>query len=170
MSTLKVGYGTKTAYTTSGVSSLASSSTFVAGYETNEIDNTSNLYTDFLIDGFITVGTTPTANTSINIYCLGSLVSLATSAKDVFDGTASAETLTNVGVGKGFLRLVASLEVSAATSNVRLDFGAISLASLFGGNAPPFHSLFVTHNTGVNLNATGGNHAISYQGVSYANV
>jgi len=169
MTTLSIGYGTKTAYTTSGIASLASSSSLVAGYQTNEIDNTSTKFDDIIIDGFITTGTTPTINTSIVIYCIAGLVSLGTTAKDVITATAAARTLSSAGTGRGFVKLIVSLDVDTTTTARRYDFGPVSLAQRFGGTLPPFHTLFIVHNTVAALNATAGNHAISYQGINYTN-
>ncbi len=83
------------------------------------------------------------------------------------DGTDSAETLTSVGVGQGFLKLAAALNVDATTSDRDYAFGPVSVAQLFGGVLPQRWSVFVSHNTGVALNATGGNHVLKYQGVKF---
>ena len=97
MATATVNYSSNTSITC-GVASTASSTTFVAGRESSEIDNTTNKYMDAMVRGKVTVGTTPTVNTQIVVYVWGSDVSLATTAIDVLDGTDSAETLTNTGV------------------------------------------------------------------------
>jgi hypothetical protein len=83
------------------------------------------------------------------------------------DGTDSAETITSAGVGRGFLKLAAVLDVDATTSDRVYGFGPVALAPLFGGVLPTHWGVFVAHNTGVNLNATGGNHVFSYIGVKY---
>jgi len=151
------------------LASLASSSSFVAGREATAIVNTSNLYDDALLSGKIRVGTTPTINTQILIYVFAALDDAPT-YPDVFDGTDSDETLTSAGVGRGFLKLAAVLDVDATTSDRDYPFGPVSVAQLFGGHLPTRWSVFVTHNTGVNLNSTGGNHFIKYDGIQYQNV
>ena len=166
MATVAVSYSSKTDMTIT-LASLATDASLFTGREASQKDNTSDLYDDFLISGFITVGTTPTINKLILVYAIGSPVSLATTAVDVFDGTDSAETVTSAGVGSGYLRPVAQLVVDATTSNRVYPFGPVSLASLSGGVVPPFWTIFVTHNTGVNLNSTAENHAISWVGVKY---
>ncbi len=166
MATVQMTYATRTAITISPAS-IASSSTFVAGVESTEIDNSTNRYIDAILQGKITVGTTPTINTQIQIYVWGSDQSLATSALDVLDGTDSAETLTSVGIRNGLLKLAAVLDVDATTSNRVYLMGATSVRNLFGGVMPKFWGLFITHNTGVNLNATGGNHEMYYTGVEF---
>jgi len=121
---------------------------------------------DALVQGKVTVGTTPTANTNINVYVWGSDTSPASTAIDVLDGTDSDETLTNAGILYA-LKLGASISVPATTSNVTYIVQPFSVAQLFGGVVPKFWGLFVAHNTGVALNSTGGNHEFTYTGIKY---
>ena len=65
------------------------------------------------------------------------------------------------------LKLGASITVPAATSDVAYPVQPFSVAQLFGGIMPQFWGLFVAHNTGVNLNATGGNHVLNYTGIKF---
>lgn len=166
MATSNVAYGSNTAITISPAS-LATDANFLAGRESSEVDNTTNKYVDALVQGKVTVGTTPTANTYIQIYVWGANTSLGTTAIDVLDGTDSAETLTNSGVRLTMLRLGAVISVTAATSDVAYPFAPFSVAALFDGVMPKYWGLFVTHNTGVNLNATAGNHVFEYNGITY---
>lgn len=165
MATTTISYSSATTITISPAST-ASSSTWVAGRESTEVDNTTNKYDDALVQGKITVGTSPTASTLILVYVWGSDTSAGTTAIDVIDGTDSAETLTSAGVRDGFMRLGASISVDATTSDRGYPFGPFSVADLFG-QMPKYWGLFVTHNTGVNLNATGGNHAFTYTGIKF---
>lgn len=163
-STHKPAYASVSALTISPAS-LASSATFVAGRESTAVDNSSNLYDDVILSGKITVGATPTPNTQILISVFSTLDDSPT-WPDVMDGTDSAETLTSVGVGQGFLKLAAALNVDSNTSNRAYDFNGISVANLFGGTMPKRWGVFIAHNTGVALHATGGNHVINAQGVN----
>jgi hypothetical protein len=147
---------------TNAIESLATSSTWVAGYESATVDNTSNLYLDYIHDGYVTVGTTPTSGTEIRIYVVGCVD--GTNWPDVFDGTTSAETITSVGVRDGFAKLAAVMQCDSTTSNRAYPY-TFSVAALFGGVVPPKYCLFTTHNTGVNLNSTGGNQVTRYRGV-----
>lgn len=165
MPTTTISYSSPTTITCS-VASTATSSTWVAGRESTEVDNTTNKYDDALVQGKITVGTTPTASTLILVYVWGSDTSAGTTAIDVIDGTDSAETITSAGVRDGFMRLGASINVDAATSDRTYPFGPFSAADLFG-QMPKYWGLFVTHNTGANLNSTGGNHAFTYTGIKF---
>jgi hypothetical protein len=165
MATTTISYSSPTTITCS-VASTATSSTWVAGRESTEVDNTTNKYDDALVQGKITVGTTPTASTLILVYVWGSDTSAGTTAIDVIDGTDSAETITSAGVRDGFMRLGAQINVDATTSDRAYPFGPFSVADLFG-QMPKYWGLFVTHNTGVNLNSTGGNHAFTYTGIKF---
>jgi hypothetical protein len=153
----KLVYGTPTAATIT-LASLASSSTWLAGAESTAIDNTTDLFLDFLLDGKVTVGTTPTANTEIRVYVASVLGD--GNYPDVLDGTGSAETVTSAGVGSGFLKLAAVMLCDATTSDRTYPFGPVSVASLYGGLCPRKFVIFVTHNTAVNLNSTAGNHFV----------
>lgn len=159
MADIKLAYGTA-ATGTGGINSLATSSSWTAGYEWYIIDNTTDKALDREQSGKVMVGTTPTAGTEIRLYAVGSYD--GTTWPDVFDGTPSAETLTSAGVGAGFLKLAAVLPVDATTSDVAHPF-EFSIASLFGGIVPKKVAIFVTHNTGVNLNATAGNQTYADQ-------
>jgi hypothetical protein len=161
----KLVYATPVAATIT-LASLGSSASWLAGRESAEIDNTSNLYLDYQLDGQVTVGTTPTANTEIRVYVVG--VMGTGNYPDVFDGTDSAETVTSAGVGSGFLKLASVMLVDATTSDRAYPFNAGSVAALFGGLCPRKFVVFVTHNTGVNLNSSAGNHFVYSTGV-YSN-
>lgn len=165
MATVAVAYTGPTSITISPAS-LASSSTFLAGRESSQIDNTSDLFVDALVQGLVTVGTTPTVGV-VNVYVWGSHTSLGTTALDVLDGTDSAETITNAGVLASMLRLAGSAYVTATTSDVAYPIATFSVAALFGGSMPRYWGIFLAHNTVAALNATGGNHVWNYTGVKY---
>lgn len=164
--TLKPIYAARVALTL-GLASLASSATFVAGRESTIVDNRTTQHMDVLLSGIITVGTTPTAATQIRVY-IGAVRSDALAGfPDVFDGTDSAETVSAVGILNSALALGAILEVSVNTSDVAQFIKPFSIAQLFGGVMPDGWFVFVTHNTGVNLNSTAGNHVLEYLGINY---
>lgn len=165
MATRKLSYAADSQLTTTNLASLATSSTLVAGWESGTIDNSSNLYLDYLISGKITVGTTPTANTRIEIRVAAPINDTPT-WPDTLDGTESTETMTAASIVRSGTRLGAIIEVDTNTSDRVYPFTQFSVAQLFGGICPQKFVLFVTHNTGVNLNATGSNQEISIQGVA----
>lgn len=155
---IKIAY-VASATITCGVATtpLGTSATFVLGREATALDNGTNKYVDGIVKGKVTVGTGPTTNTQIRVYAFAALDETPT-WPDVMDGTDSDETLTSVGVGAGFLKFMAMMNCDSTTSDRVYPFvGWKSLAELFGF-MPQDWSIFVTHNTGVALNSTAGNH------------
>lgn len=153
-------YATPTS-SSGGLTSLASSSTWVAGYEWFKVDVAAMtpIPLDIRHQGKIRVGTTPTVNTEIRIYLVAS--EDGSTWPDVFDGTASAETVTSEGVRDSFAKLAAVLRVDATTSNRDYPY-SFNAAAVFGGSLPDSYTVFVTHNTGVALNSTASEHTYLY--------
>ena len=143
------------------LASLASDTNLLAGRESTAVDNSSNLYLDYLISGKITTGTSPTA-ASIQVWTVGSWD--GTTWPDVFDGTSSAETITSADIKNALCKSVAILPTNN-TSDRTYSFTGVSMKTVFGGVLPSQYVLFVVHNTGVALNGTAGNHELRYQGV-----
>jgi hypothetical protein len=146
------------------LASLASDTNLLAGRESSEVDNTTNKYVDYLLCGKITTGTSPTASRIIEVWVVGLMDD--STYPDVFDGTDSAETITNAGIKNSICRLAASID-TVATSDLAYPFGPVSVASLFGGRIPKKFVVFVTHSTAVNLNSTTGNHQITVTPIYY---
>lgn len=165
MATVNISYRASSTITIAP-ENVATSATFVAGVESAVYDNTTNKDVDVLIAGTWTAGTTPTINTQVLIYVFAVRDDTPT-YPDVMDGTSSAETLTSVGVGQGYLKLGAILSVDSTTSNRVYDCAPFSVAQLFGGICPNKFGIFITHNTGVNSNSTSGNHVWKATGVTY---
>jgi len=161
MADLKLSYPAASDLTIT-LASLGSDTNLLTGRESATIDNSTNLYLDYLISGKITAGTSPTAARSIEVWAVGSWD--GTNWPDVFDGTESAETITSAEIKASVCRFVAAMATSN-TSDRTYHFGPVSLAAAFGGTLPPKFVLFVTHSTGVNLNSTAGNHQIRIQPV-----
>lgn len=165
MATATILYSSPTAITI-GLAGLASSSSLLAGRESNEIDNTTNKYTGCLVQGKITTGTSPTSSKTIAVYVWGSDTSAATTARDVIDGADSAETITSANVRDGFLRLGAAM-FTDGTSNQAYEFGPFAVEALFGGVMPRYWGLFVVHDSVAALHATAGNHVLQFVGLKY---
>lgn len=154
-----------TAAITCTLASLPTSSSLLVGKEATAIDNTTNLDVDHILSGKITTGTSPTVSTKIEVWAFAFTTSASGTPTWPQSATGSDATLTlNSDNAKfsGWLKLVASMTVDA-TSNRAYEFGGVSVAMLFGGVMPPKYSLFVTHSTAVNLNATAGNHSLNYE-------
>jgi hypothetical protein len=148
MATGDIFYSSNTAITFD-ISSLATSSTFVAGRECTEIDNTSNKYLDAIVtsDGINGhASTAPTVGQMIRLYAWGSDTSLATKPIDVLDGTDSAETLGHVSVLNS-LKLAGVADVTVATANLKFWIQPFSVATVLGLRClPKFWGLFLAHN------------------------
>lgn len=162
MTTTKIAYAAAAALTHT-LASLATSSTLLAGRESTAVDNSSNLYDDAILEGKIKTGTT-TANTVIEIWVYGEGVS-ASNYMGQATGSDAALTLTDNGF-KRLMKLACVIDV-IGTAAATYIFGGISIAQLFGGVMPRKWGVFVTHNTGNNLDSTGGNHVVEYIGVTY---
>lgn len=166
MATSTINYGSDTAITFD-VSSLGASSTFLAGRESTQIDNTTNKFVDAVVtcDGILGhASTAPTVGQQILLYLWGSDVSLATTPIDVLDGTDSAETLAHDSVRQS-LRLVASPTVTVATAGLKYYILPFSVAAYFD-KMPKFWGLFLSHNhTGALAAAQSG--IWSYYGVKF---
>lgn len=160
---LKVVYGTPFDLTIT-LASLAFDASLLTGRESSVIDNTTDLWTDFLISGKIKAGTSPTASRQIEVWGVGSWD--GTLWPDVFDGTDSAETVTAQDIKNSICRAGAIMGTSNTTGrDYPFQFWASSM--FFGFTIPPKFSLFVTHSTGVNLDSTAGNHQIRIQPIRY---
>lgn len=167
MAVTKVTYSANTAITFD-ISSLATSASFVAGRESTEIDNTTNLYMDALVTCNGVTGhasTAPTIGQEIRLYVWGADTSLGTTAIDVLDGTDSAETLGHVSVLNSLV-LARSAAVTVATAGLVYYFMPFSVASCFGGVMPKYWGLFLSHNhTGALAASQSG--LFSYNGITY---
>lgn len=149
--------------------SLASSATLIAGTESTEVDNsTTDKYIDALVTGFITVGaTTVAADTNIYIYVWGNHETIGTNNLDTLTGSDGDRTITNTGVRDSMLKLGAIINVSATTDNITHHIQPFSVAQLFGGVMPNFWGVWLVHDTVAALNATAGNHEITYTGITF---
>lgn len=162
MSTLKPLYGSPATITISPAS-LATSSSRVAGRESTAVDNSSNRYADALVSGKVTTGTSPTGG-QIDVWVYGQHDDTPT-YMDVLDGTDSAETFNDENSRNSAMKL-AAVVVPDTTSDQTYWIAPFSVAALFGGVLPKRWGLFIAHSTGVNLNATAGNHEFKYTGVN----
>lgn len=171
MSTASTNYSSTTDSTalTITLASLATSSTQVAGRESTVVDNSSNKYMDARVFGQITTGTSPTTAKSIVIwiYAPTKIVSSTFTypVATTTNLTASDAAATFEAEQRNMLRLGAAIQINS-TSDRAYSF-SFSIASKFGGVMPVKWGLWVTHDTGVNLNSTSGNHWIHYTGYKY---
>lgn len=154
---LKERYGSSAAMTIT-LGSLANDSTnLLAGRQSTVVDNTTNLWLDYLIAGFIKAGTSPTVNTTIEVWAFATADDTPT-YPDVLGAADAAVTLTSANVKNTALRPVAFITVDA-TSNRIYPIAPISLANIFG-YVPKYWGIVVINGSGVALNASGS--SISY--------
>lgn len=146
------------------LASLASDTNLVAGREGTAIDNNA---TDDAIDavlgGKITTGTSPTASRQIEVWVYGS------HDGTLYSGNATGTDANLTPSAKGLMRL-AQVIPTDATSNKTYNFCVGSVAALFGGVMPRKWGVYIVHNTGVALHATGTNHEIKHTPVKYESV
>lgn len=163
----------KPAYTASATLTISpqnvvSSSTFITGVESDVVSNLSNLYADVLVSGIWTSGTSPNAQTYVQVWVYAPLsddLASTVAYPDAIDGTASAETFTSQAILQAGLRLGAVLYVDTASNNITFPCAPFSVAALYGGHMPTRWGLYIAHNTGVNSNSTAGNHYWKYVGI-----
>lgn len=149
---VKVAYGSSASYTIT-LASLATSSTLLDGRESDYVSNTTNLYLDYLVSGYITSGTTPTANTRVELFSYGS-INDSFEYPDSLDGADSAESMSNDYTKSSGLKCLTVIMI-VVTTNMVYSIAPVSLAALYSGSIPKRHGLFLTHNTGVNLYSSG---------------
>jgi hypothetical protein len=129
------------------LASLATSTTFV-GRQSTLVDNTDNAQM-IRVYFKVTTGTSPTAARSIQFYLLSS-------------DDASSPNITTDGAGTSDAALTmvtAPLVFVVPTTNVS---NTAYQGSFLIRNPGPYWGIAVCHDTGVNLHATAGNHAIRY--------
>lgn len=163
---VKLTYAASAALTQTNLDGLASSATHVAGWESGAIDNSTNLYIDYIINAKIQVESTGLSAGQIRMYLVAELEDA--SWPDVFDGTESAETVTDTEIRDAICRLAAVTDTdTTASRNYYLN--CPSVAAVFGGTVPRKFVVFITQSTGTTLETTGDPNQVYYKGV-YANV
>lgn len=158
---VKIAYAASAAFTIT-LASLATSSTLLTGREGTAISNTTNLYLDYNISGKITVGTTPTANTLIELWMYGRTDDAE--YPGAVTGSDAALSFTNDETKRSGFGMGRSMSVVATTSDVKYSIKPFSVARIFGDIVPKNFGPIVTHSSGVNLNSTAGNQEINYWG------
>lgn len=162
MASIKLAYAASANLTATNLQSIATSATWVAGWESPIVDNTSDLYLDYLVSGKISLGNSATAG-QIRVYVLATIDDTPT-WPDSFSGDNSTFTWTTTTIRDGGAKLGAALETRADPGTDDVYWIApFSIAALFGGVCPAKFAMFVTHSTGVNL-ASSGNQ-ITHKGV-----
>lgn len=146
-------YGTPTALTIT-LASLANDNNLVAGRASTAVDNKdTDDAIDVLVGGKVTTGTSPTTAKQIEVWAYGSYDDAE------FSGGASGSDANLTPDAKSLLKLLTIIP-TVNTSNKTYHWGPYSVAQAFGGVVPVQWGVYIVHNTGVNLNSTGGNHEV----------
>lgn len=155
---IKTAYGSGGQALTITLASLADSST--AGRESTAVSNTTNAFLDALVVAKIKTQNSGTisAPSSVFVYAYGS-VDTGTTYPDAVTGSDAAITLNN----PTQLRLLGAIYVAAI--NTTYIGGPWSVGSVFGGKLPERWGVVVQNDCGTALSATGGDHAVIYQGI-----
>lgn len=148
----------------SGFNSLAASSTLTAGYETAAVDVAAisgGPPTDIYLSGHFKAAAANHNAGQIEVWVIGAENDTPV-WPDVFDGTASAETVSSRNSLFACGRLAAAINGDSVNDRV-YSFAPVSIASLFGGVLPDQFVVFVTQSIQTTTNAwASSGHAIYY--------
>lgn len=161
---VKMVYASSANQTVTALEGLASSSTHVTGWESAEIDNSTNRYMDYLVSAKFTVESSGLSAGEIRLWCVPKLDD--STWPGGFDGTASAETtpLDDANGTAAGAVLLKAISTDTTASQVYY-MHAVSVAASFGGICPEKFVLFVTQSTGTTLETTG--QQVTTKGVYY---
>ena len=148
------------------LSGLAASSTWTAGRNSTEIQNTQG-YIDCIVTMLPVTATATVVGQNLSVYVVGQNVSFATNpitAAGMIDGVEGACNLVNIST----LNSIQFADTAVATALGALPYFVepFSVAQLFGGVMPKFWSLYVAHNLGTAL-AASMNNKFSFNGITY---
>lgn len=164
MATIKTTYRASADLTVTNLHGIASSATWVAGWTSGTIDNTSDLDLDKLISAKFTVESASVVAGEIRVYVYAMLDD--SNWPDVFssgtEGTEGTATIHDVNVLASHFRQLWSTANDTTASQV-YAMPKTSVASLFGGTLPPKFAIFVTQSTGTTLETSGNQ--VTQQGV-----
>jgi len=169
MAITSINYAANTPITMT-LSGLASSAAgTVNGWEAAQIDNTTNLYVDALVQGAFTVGTPSVVTGGFSVFVLGANSSIVGTPIPPFDGTNSAANPTTS--QQGVLKFAAYVGVQVVTTDAKYSVPPFSVAGLFGGIMPKFWTLYISQNTGVALKVDAvNNNSLSFNGIKFDSV
>lgn len=160
---IKLKYGTDAAFTQTNLDGIASSATWVAGWTSDAINNTSTLALDYLVSGQFQVESSGLSAGVINVYAYACMNDSPT-YPDLFsagtEGTEGTATLHDTEI-RDTLVWIASI-VTDTTASRYYSFQPVSIAAAFGGVVPAYWAIFVAQSTGTTLETTGDPNQIYY--------
>lgn len=147
-------YGTSNQTITITVASLANN----GARQSTVIDNSSNLFFDALVFVKVKSAAASTSSTgTVNVYAVGTADGGTTYSENA-GASDAAITLT----APPNARLIGVVNVVA--NSTTYYGGPFSVAAAFGGVLPEKWAVTLENKTGATLDATGGSHAVFYQG------
>jgi hypothetical protein len=144
-----------TSLTVTNLHSLAASQSLVAGWTSNSVANTSNVYADYEYGfTFTSHASNRQSPSTIAVYVISSLNDTptwpATSSGTI--GTEGALVFADTYRRDSLCRLLWSV-VADATASAIYTMPQMGIAQLFGGVCPTHHAIFVTQNLATSTNA-----------------
>jgi hypothetical protein len=164
---IKIAYRASSNLTATALNGgVASSGTWVAGWTSGTIDNTSELDIDKLISAQFTVESSGLTAGEIRVYVYAMLDD--STWPDVFssgtEGTEGTATIHDANVRDSHFRLLWATATDT-TASQKYPMPATSVAAAFGGILPPKFAVFVTHSTVAALETSGNQ--VTVKGVNY---
>lgn len=160
---LKLKYGTSTAFTQTNLDGVASSATWVAGWTSGSVNNTSTLAEDYLISGQFQAESSGLAAGEIRVYAYAAFNDTPT-WPDVFsagtEGTEGTATIHDTEVRDGAFVLLWACTTDTTASRF-YPMPPRSIAAAFG-QVPPYFAIFATQSTGAALETTGDPNVVWY--------
>ena len=162
---IELKYAASVAPTVTNLQTLASSQTWIAGWFSGSVNNTSNVYLDYAYGGTFTTASATRQTGFINVYVAAALNDTPTwpaTASGTL-GTEGAGGFTDTQMRDSLCRLLTSIAITATNGEI-YTFPPTGIAQLFGGIVPPYHCLFITANAGTTTTASfaGSGNAIYY--------
>jgi hypothetical protein len=157
MASIKAAYGTETTMTVTNLHSLASSAT--AGWQSDVVDNTTDLYLDALVQVVLDFANTSPANDkAAYVFAYGGLATTYTNPVTGSQGTITVPTIVSTQLN---LKLIGVL--AYATADEVVESQPLSVAAAFGGVLPPKWGLVIMNYSGAALAASGN--TVKWRGV-----
>jgi hypothetical protein len=154
MASIKLAYRASSDLTVTNLHSIATSATWIGGWTSGTIDNTTDLDLDKLISAKITLGNATAGQIRVYVYAMLD----DTNWPDVFsagtEGTEGTCTIHDTEHLDASFRLMWAISTDTANGDIH-NMPPTSVAALFGGVLPPKFAIYVTHSTAVNLAASG---------------
>lgn len=169
MASVKIAYGSSSALTQTNLDGIASSATWVAGWTSAYIDNSSDLYDDYIVNVQIQAESASLAAGEIRVYYYRELSDAA--AFDLFsagtEGTEGTATIHDTEVRDAAF-FMAGMTVTDTTASRIYPIPCKGPKEVFGC-VPRKWAIFITQSTGTTLETTGDPNVVHIKGV-YATV